>query len=286
MLNLRSSSKPVYLSFTALKFQHRRHIYLNYHKRPKKSDSKKSSPEKPWKRFNAGRFRKPVPFLTEMKNCQDSDEAISLFMNIMKWLARARNFEVVATFLDYLRTLDIRCQEPLFIALFQHYGKAKMPHQAIELFHKMKSFNCPRTLQSFNTILNVLVDNNFSAEAAEMFKRSSKMGFRPNSVTFNIMIKMWLQKCEWERAKEVFDEMLDREVEPTVVSYNSLIGFLCKKGEFNEAKLLFDDMVKKRRSPNHVTYALLMEGLCFLGKFKEAKNMMFYLFKCKLLIII
>lgn len=286
----RSSKPVVHLSFSAFKFQRQSHAYHRYKKPHQRTNPKVSSHEKPRKPIQTQLSQKPIPFITEIKKCDDPNEAISLFYeyhdsgfkhdypsysSLIYKLARARNFDSVEIFLDYLKTRDIRCRESLFIALFQHYGKAKMPDKAIELFRKMKSFNCSRSVQSFNTILNVLVDNDCLQEAADMFDGSRELGFRLNSVSYNIMIKTWLQKLDWKNAKKVFDEMLDRKVEPTVVSYNSLIGFLCKNGEFKEAKSLFDDMIKKGKTPNHVTYALLMEGLCSLGNFKEAKKLMF-----------
>ncbi|WJX51119.1 hypothetical protein P8452_37345 [Trifolium repens] len=124
----------------------------------------------------------------------------------------------------------------------------------------MPHFNCVRTLQSFNKLLNLLIDHCMFCEANNAFDRSYEMGFRPNTVTFNIMIKGCLVKGEWEKACEVFDEMLQKKVQPSVVTYNSLIGFLSRKGDLDKATTLVDDMRRKGKRANGVTYALLMEG--------------------------
>ncbi|KAH7864090.1 hypothetical protein Vadar_025612 [Vaccinium darrowii] len=232
----------------------------------------------------------PIPFITDLKEIQNPDEALSLFneytqmgfkhdypsySSLIYKLARCRNFEAVKTLLLKIKQYNIRCEEALFIGLIRHYGKSQLPNEAIDLFQEMTSFNCVRTLQSFNTLLNVLVDNGMLGNADELFKCSSKMGFRPNSISYNIMIKGWLERGEWEQACRVFDEMLERGVEPTVVTHNCLIGYLCKKGDLDGAKGVLDDMTKKGKKPNAVTYALLMAGLCSLDKYKEAKKMMF-----------
>nr|GLL33821.1 pentatricopeptide repeat-containing protein At1g07740, mitochondrial [Ipomoea trifida] len=235
--------------------------------------------------------RKPIPFIDDLKQTHAPEDLLSLFHDYRKMgfkhyypsyssliykLAKSRNFEGVDTLLGGLKTYNVHCREALFIGLIEHYGKCGLVEKAIHLFREMKeSFNCVRSIQSFNTLLNVLVENGRHCEAYDMFKGSSKLGFRPNSVSFNIMIKMYLEKGEHERAREVFDEMLEREVEPTAVTYNSQIGFLCKRGEFEKGKSLFEDMVRKGTKPNEVTYALLMEGLCFLGRYKDAKKLMF-----------
>ncbi|CAK9140230.1 unnamed protein product [Ilex paraguariensis] len=285
---LNSRSKPVNSASTFIS-----QLYIHTKHKPSQPYRRirppKPSPEQPGQHYPKP-VRRPIPFITNLKQVQDPDAALSLFheyhqmgfkhdypsyASLIYKLARSRNFEAVETLLHYLQIYDIRCRETLFIALIEHYGKARLPDEAINLFYKMRSFNCARTVQSFNTLLNVLIDNGRHCDAKEMFKCSSKMGFRLNSVSFNIMIKGWLEKGEWEKACQMFNEMLEREVEPTVVTYNSKIGFLCKKGEFDKAKGLFEEMVKKGKNPNAVTYALLMENLCSSGKYKEANKMMF-----------
>ncbi|XP_048234649.1 pentatricopeptide repeat-containing protein At1g07740, mitochondrial isoform X2 [Ricinus communis] len=236
------------------------------------------------------RQRRDIPFVNNVKEVEDPDKALSLFHDYLQngfrhdypsysalvyKLARSRRFEAVETVLGYLQDFNVRCRDTLFIALFEHYGKVGLVAKAIRLFNEMTGFNCIRTLQSFNALLNVLVDNDRLFDAKQLFDRSSEMGFRLNSVPFNILIKGWLKKGEWYQAGKVFDEMLERKVEPSVVTYNSLIGYLCRNGELGKAKGLFKDMIKKGKRPNAVTYALLMEGLCSMGEYKEAKKMLF-----------
>lgn len=270
---------------------HNLYIHINtttphsqsYHtNKPSRTSPKHSQPHKP--------TRKPIPFLTDIKHINDPDEALSLFQqyhqlgfkhdypsysSLIYKLSKARNFDAVEMLLGYVKSYNIRCGEALFIGIIKHLGKAGLIGRAIEVFMDMKGFNCARTVQSFNTILNVLVLNERIDDADVMFGNARKMGFRLNSVSFNIMIKGWLGKGEWEVARKVFDEMLGREVEPSVVTYNCQIGFLCKRGEFEKAKGLFDEMNKRGKHANAVTYGLLMEGMCYLGKFKEAKKLMF-----------
>ncbi|KAK6144518.1 hypothetical protein DH2020_021338 [Rehmannia glutinosa] len=259
------------------------HIHGDLHNKR----TKKPRPHK----LTRNQLRTPIPFLNNLKQCKNPEEFLSIFYDFYEMgykhdypsfasltykLARARKFDDIEVVLDFLESHDIRCGEALFIGLIRHYGKARMIDKAVEVFHEMgKSFNCVRTVQSFNTILNVLVDNDRISDAIELFEKGPKMRFRLNSVSFNIMIKLWLKKGEWEKAREVFDEMLEREVEPTAVTYNSQIGFLCKRGQVDEAIKFFDDMRTKGKRGNAVTYALLMEGLCASGRFKEAKKMMF-----------
>ncbi|KAI6669674.1 hypothetical protein NL676_004559 [Syzygium grande] len=185
-------------------------------------------------------------------------------------LARSRSFEAVEEILGRIEENDVRCRESLLVALIRHYGKVHLVDKAVGLFQRMTSFNCTRTLQSFNTILKVLVENDKLADTIELLQRSYKMGFWPNSVSFNVIMKGWLEKGEWEIACQVFDEMLEKRVQPTVVTYNSLVGFLCRKGDVERAMGLLEDMTHKGKYPNASTYALLMEGLLRDGNIDHA----------------
>lgn len=202
------------------------------------------------------KFRKRIPFVTEVKTVEDPEEALSLFHRykeqgfrhyypsyaaLLYKLARSRMFDAVETILAHMKDTEMQCRESVFIALFQHYG----PEKAVELFNRMPQFNCTRTIQSFNALLNVLIDNDRFDEANDIFGKSYEMGFRPNTVTFNIMVKGRLAKGEWGKACEVFDEMLQKRVQPSVVSYNSLIGFLCRKADLDKALALLEDMGQK-----------------------------------------
>lgn len=248
----------------------------------------KPPPERPRQAYP--KPREPIPFVSNVKEVQDPDEAMSLFHEyhqmgykhdypsysaLLYKLARCRNFEAVEVILGHVKDRNIRCRETLFVVLIQHYAKAHSIEKAVELFHQIPSFNCVRTLQSFNALLNVLTENDRFREANDIFRRAYKMGFRLNAVSYNIMIKGWLEKGKWEEACKVFEEMLEKMVQPSVVTYNSLIGFLCRKVELDKAMGLLEDMTQKGIHPNAVTYALLMEGLCSVGKRLEAKKMMF-----------
>ncbi|KAI3694607.1 hypothetical protein L1987_77575 [Smallanthus sonchifolius] len=162
-------------------------------------------------------IRKPTPFITDLKDIQNPDEALAIYHDYIETggfkhdypsyssliykLARKRNFEAVETLLQQLHHYNVRCKEALFIGLIQHYGKSGFPDKAIELFRRMPLFDCYRSLQSFNAILNTLLENGRFDDADEMFKSCSKMGFRPNAVSFNIMIKGWLGKGDWDEAR-------------------------------------------------------------------------------------
>uniref|UniRef100_A0A803LCP6 Pentatricopeptide repeat-containing protein n=1 Tax=Chenopodium quinoa TaxID=63459 RepID=A0A803LCP6_CHEQI len=138
---------------------------------------------------------KPIPFLDDLKQLHNPDEALSLFedytqkgakhdypsyASLLYKLARSRKFDQIDPLLDFIKNRGIRCREGLFIALMQHYGKCQLVEKAIELFNQMPNFNCERNLQSFNILLNVLIDNDRFSDANDLFLRWKELGFKPN----------------------------------------------------------------------------------------------------------
>lgn len=237
-----------------------------------------------------------IPLLTDIKSTDDLSKALQLFYSadpheqdypcscaLIYRLARARNFHCVDTLLEYIRSQRIRCSVTVFNVLIKHYGKAKLPGKAIELFHSIPTFNCPAnspTLQNLNFLLDALVESGGltgTTTAEEFLLRTKReLGVRPNVVSYNIVIKGWLAMKEMDNACKVLDEMLNRRVNPSTVTYNMMIGFLTKNGSLDKAMALKEKMSRNGGvRPNAITYALLMEGMCREGKYGDAKKILF-----------
>ncbi|MQL85646.1 hypothetical protein Taro_018187 [Colocasia esculenta] len=237
------------------------------------------------------RRRPVIPLLSQIKLSEDACTALQRFYAahhqqqdypscsaLLYRLARARDFSAVDALLALVRSRRIRCGDALFNALIEHYGKANLPARAVELFLSIPSFNTSPnspTLQSFNFLLNALVEADSLPLAEALLGRSKEMGLRPNQVSYNIIIKGRCSKCGWESAYEMFEEMLGRRVRPSAATYNTLIGFSSRNGGLERAMALKDDMVRRGVRPNVVTCALLMEGQCLQGKYDAARKMMF-----------
>ncbi|KAJ7947716.1 Pentatricopeptide repeat-containing protein [Quillaja saponaria] len=237
------------------------------------------------------KLRKKIPFVDEVKEVYDPEEALSLFQEykemgfkhdypsysaLLYKLAHSRNFGAVETVLDHIQNRNIYCRETIFVALIQHYGKAQLPVKAIELFHRMRQFNCVRTLQSFNALLNTLVDSDLFSDANEIFERSYKTGFRPNSVSFNIIIKGWLvkERVIWIKQCPMLEDMTQKRKYPNEVTYALLMEGLCSVGKYVEAKKMMFDMAYRGCKPRLVNFGVLMSHLGKTGKIEEAKSLL------------
>ncbi|XP_038974683.1 pentatricopeptide repeat-containing protein At1g07740, mitochondrial-like [Phoenix dactylifera] len=231
-----------------------------------------------------------IPFLAELKSISDPAAALRHLLSasprfhdypacaaLVYRLARARLFSHLDSLLHFLRSQQIPCKEPLFNSLIHHFGRARLPDRALRLFLDLPSFNCPSapSLQTFNFLLNSLVDNDRLEDARGLLDRCSHFYVCPNTVSYNIILKgSCCEKDGLQEARRVFDEMVKRGVRPSVVTYNILIGFLTRYGDVNMGLRLKEEMSEKGMHANAVTYALLMEGLCLEGKYDAAKKMM------------
>ncbi|BBH01344.1 hypothetical protein Prudu_011590 [Prunus dulcis] len=203
--------------------------------------------------------------------------------------------------------------EQSFILMFRAYGKAHLPNKAVELFYRMvDEFQCRRTVKSFNSVLNVIIQEGHYSHALEFYSHvvgTTGMNISPNVLSFNLIIKSMCKLGLVDRAVQVFREMPLRNCTPDVftystlmdglckekrideavflldemqlegcipspVTFNVLINALCKKGDLGRAAKLVDNMLLKGCVPNEVTYNTLIHGLCLKGKLDKAVSLL------------
>ncbi|KAG9444771.1 hypothetical protein H6P81_016111 [Aristolochia fimbriata] len=137
------------------------------------------------------KLRDAHPFITDLKQIECPYSALQFFQDSIRAgfrpdyssysaliykLARGRHFEAVEALLRIIKDQNVRCGETLFVALIQHYAKSGLPGKAVDLFREMPSFNCNRSLQCFNFLLDSLIDANCLSDAVNIFNQSSKFG--------------------------------------------------------------------------------------------------------------
>ncbi|XP_073306315.1 uncharacterized protein [Primulina huaijiensis] len=197
------------------------------------------------------------------------------YHSIIHKLSRARAFEPIPSLLDELRNSQIKSGENLFISLIRNYGIASKPKEAIKIFLQINDFRVQRSVRSFNTLLNALVQNKMYDSVYIMFKNcQKKFGIVPNVFTGNILLKALCKKRDVESAVKVLDEMPGLGMVPNVVSYTTIMGGYIDCGDMVAAKKMFDEILDRGWFPDATTYTVLMDGFCKLGRFVEATKVM------------
>ncbi|KAK3189051.1 hypothetical protein Dsin_028612 [Dipteronia sinensis] len=142
--------------------------------------------------------------------------------------------------------------------------------EAIGLFSRMvDEFQCRRIVKSFNSVLNVIVQEVLYYRALKFYKHvvnTKHMNILPNTLSFNLVIKTMCKLGLVNDALEVFREMPIRKCVPDVYTYCTLMdGLCCKDNRIEEAVLLLDEMQVEGCFPTPVTFNVLINGLCMKG---------------------
>ncbi|GMY15413.1 pentatricopeptide repeat-containing protein At4g20090 [Fagus crenata] len=259
----------------------------------------------------------PLPLPNEIFNSSPNFGSYKLgdstFYSLIHNYADSGDFASLHKVLDRMKRENRTFIEKSFVLMFRAYGKANLPNKAVELFDRMAvEFRCRRTVRSFNSVLNVIIQLGCFSQALEFYSRvmsSKNVDIEPNVLTFNLVIKALCKLGLVDNAVEVFREMPVRECTPDVFTYgtlmdglcredrideavslldemqmegcfpsaptfNVLINALCKKGDLARAAKLVDNMFLKGCVPNEVTYNTLIHGLCLKGRLEKAVSLL------------
>ncbi|ESQ45601.1 hypothetical protein EUTSA_v10010168mg [Eutrema salsugineum] len=192
----------------------------------------------------------------------------STLSSMIENYANSGDFASVEKLLSRIRLENRMIREHSFIVLFRAYGKAHLPEKTIELFHRMvDEFQCKRTIKSFNSVLNVIINEGRYHRGLEFYDYvvNSNMNIAPNGLSFNLVIKAMCKLGFVDRAIEVFRVMPEKKCVPDGYTYCTLMDGLCKEERIDEAVLLLDEMQSEGCSPSSVTYNVLIDGLCKKG---------------------
>lgn len=266
--------------------------------------------------------REPEP------NCQSPPISDTIFVNAPKLGSYRRGDSTFYTLIEHhansgdFKALEMVFQrmkrerrvfiEKNFILVFRACAKLRLHHIAVEFFDRMVSeFHCQQTVKSFNSVLNVIIQQGEYNHALEFYNyvRNNKRNIPPNVLTYNLVIKALCKLGLVNKAIDIFREMPDLKCQPdaytyctlmdglckkdriddavvlldemqiegchaSAVSFNVLIDGLCKKGDLARAAKLVDNMFLKGCIPNEVTYNTLIHGLCLKGKLDKAVSLL------------
>ncbi|KAI6704235.1 hypothetical protein NL676_013371 [Syzygium grande] len=201
----------------------------------------------------------------------------STFYSLIDSYAGAGDFGSLEKVLHRMRRERRVLVERSFISIFKAYGRAGLPEMAIDWFDRMvDEFQCKRTVRSFNSVLNIIIQNGLYNRGLEFYSyviSSSQINISPNVLSYNLAVKAACKMGMVDRAVELFREMPLRSCVPDVFTYCTLMDGLCKEGRIEEAVSLLDEMQIEGCFPSAVTYNVLINGLCKKGDLRRAAKL-------------
>ncbi|GFP84179.1 pentatricopeptide repeat-containing protein at4g20090 [Phtheirospermum japonicum] len=196
----------------------------------------------------------------------------STFYSLIEHHANSGDFRSLEMVFERMKR-EKRCfVEKNFILVFRAFGKAHLHRKAIELFDRMvNEFHCKQTVKSFNSVLNVIIQQGEHRHALEFYDYviNNRKNISPNVLTFNLVIKALCKSGLVSRM-----QIEGRFYPPSLETFNVLINGLCNKGDLARAAKLVDNLFLKGCVPNEVTYNTLIHGLCLKGKLDKAVSLL------------
>ncbi|XP_022005984.1 pentatricopeptide repeat-containing protein At2g37230 [Helianthus annuus] len=201
--------------------------------------------------------------------------------------------------------------EDLFVLLINGYAKSNrkwdVVKNCVKIFMKMEELGVPRTIKSYNPLLDVIIINKKYTMAEKYFDkmlsdgivptqhtytlmisgfcRSSKVetanryfedmksrNLSPDFVVYNIMISGYVQVKKMEEAEKVLVEMKGRGIEPLLVTYNSMINGYVKVRRLGDAEKVVAEMKARNVEPNLITYNTLINGYTLVERMEDAQT--------------
>ncbi|KAI7985033.1 putative pentatricopeptide repeat-containing protein [Camellia lanceoleosa] len=215
-------------------------------------------------------------------------------------------FEAMERVLAELRmNVENSLLEGVYIGAMRSYGRKGKVQEAVDVFERMDFYNCYPSVQSYNAIMNILVEygtrrphialrllknipshgcelnavayctvasgfyeENFRVEAYELFDEMLRNGICP--ATYNIMIHAFSEKLQMDMSQKLFHEMIDNGCPPDNYTYRVMIDGFCKTDNVDSGYKFLLDKIEKGFIPALTTFGRVINSLCLKHKVREA----------------
>ncbi|KAK7364143.1 hypothetical protein VNO80_12572 [Phaseolus coccineus] len=177
--------------------------------------------------------------------------------------------------IEQMREDSCECKDSVFVSVIKTYANAGQVDEAMSLYKTIPQFNCVNWTESFNTILQIMVNENRLEMAHSIFVVSScGWEVRSRIRALNLLMYALCQKSRSDLALQLFQEMDFQSCYPNRDSYAILMKGLCQDRRLHEATHLLYSMFwrisQKGNGEDIVVYRILLDALCDAGKLEEA----------------
>ncbi|XP_057963181.1 pentatricopeptide repeat-containing protein At5g18390, mitochondrial [Malania oleifera] len=188
------------------------------------------------------------------------------FEELLRTLARCRNWQTMWTVAEQMRQRELNLNPAVVSFVIEEYGKAGFVDQAVEVFNKCKTFNCPQTTEIYNALLFALCEVKNFHGAYALIRRMVRKGGLPDKRTYAILVNAWCSAGKMREAQEFLEEMSRKGFNSPVRGRDLLIEGLLNAGYVESAKEMVRRMTKEGYLPDIETFNSLLEAVCKLGE--------------------
>ncbi|GLJ49709.1 hypothetical protein SUGI_1054880 [Cryptomeria japonica] len=189
---------------------------------------------------------------------------------MLQKLLSVKRYEEEENMLNEMTAKDFRCKEPrVFNSLIRSFSEASMMEAVFKVYDRIHDF-CEPNVDTFNALLNALVQNNSFEIAISFFNKLVCAKVPVSVTTFNIAMNALCKAHRVEDVVELLRQMPEQRYLPDTYTYNTPIRGFCDKGNTDEAVELLVEMTSKKINPTVRTLNTLVHGFCKAGDPKRA----------------
>lgn len=188
------------------------------------------------------------------------------YEELLKTLSRTGHWETMWKVAHQMKVQNIPISPSVVSFIIEHYGKHGLIDQAVELFNRLKNFNCPQTTEVYNSLLFALCEVKNFQGAYALIRRMLRKDAVPDKRTYAILVNGWCSAGKMREAQNFLEEMSRKGFNPPVRGRDLLIDGLLNAGYLEAAKGLVRNMTKEGFVPDVGTFNSLAEAICKSGE--------------------
>ncbi|KAJ8545630.1 hypothetical protein K7X08_018213 [Anisodus acutangulus] len=177
-------------------------------------------------------------------------------------LSEAKHFSGIIDIIEHQKQYPDISNEFFVTRLILLYGKVKMYRHARKLFDEMPQLNCPRTVFSFNVLLEAYLKSEIYDKISGLFRElPPKLSIEPDLVSYNTVIKALCKTGSLDSAVYLMDEIENHGIKPNIVTCNTLLTAFHESRRYTEAESLWNMMEKRNIVPDLCSYNIKLNSL-------------------------
>ncbi|KAJ4956178.1 hypothetical protein NE237_012961 [Protea cynaroides] len=196
------------------------------------------------------------------------------YEELIRILGRTRHWETMWKVAEQMKKQELALTPDTFSLIIESYGKHGLIDQSVEVFNRMKNFNCPQTTEVYNSLLYALCEVKNFEGAYALIRRMVRTGGVPDKRTYAILVNGWCSAGKLKEAQEFLEEMSRKGFNPPVRGRDLLIEGLLNAGYLESAKGLVRKMTKEGFLPDIATFNSLLQAICNSGEVDFCINLL------------
>ncbi|KAL8032809.1 hypothetical protein ABFX02_13G121000 [Erythranthe guttata] len=155
------------------------------------------------------------------------------------------------------KAVDFQNISPVMNSVVECYCSKQMYLQSLEVYHMAKDYRIGLSVDSCNTLLNLLGDKNELKLAWCYYASIIRNGVSGNRFTWSSIARILHKDGKFERISKVFDVGIF-----TPEMFDLIIDGHSKRGDFEAAFDYLNRMCSKEIGPSFSTYSSILNGAC------------------------